>query len=114
MSLNTFISDIKFYDNTNFPYEFSRCGDFTLKEAETLTNCGYIMQQLEKKQMQPENEEHNHFLDVIEGKHNPLYNHEYVYLKYLNLIEQKKTVICNVQKVTKNETNFDDSLLDGV
>ena len=101
MSINNFFSNIKFYDEDNFPYQFSRSGDFTLDEANILTHCGYIMQKLEKKEMRPENEEHSHFIGVIEGKNKPLYSYEHVYLKYLRLIDQKKTTISNIKKVSR-------------
>jgi len=34
MSLNSFSSDKKFYDDQNFPYGFQRSGYFTVMEAD--------------------------------------------------------------------------------
>ncbi|MCW8928716.1 MAG: DUF413 domain-containing protein [Gammaproteobacteria bacterium] len=108
MSLNSFYSGIKFYDSKNFPYQFSRSGDFTFNEAELLSNCGFIMQQLHNKEIAPENEEQIHFLSVLEKKNKPLYSHEHVYLKYLQLIKKKKQLIPSVKKVNRSETSSDD------
>ncbi|MCW8929898.1 MAG: DUF413 domain-containing protein [Gammaproteobacteria bacterium] len=101
MSINNFSSGIKFCDNDNFTYQFSRSGDFSIDEANILTECGYVMKKLEKREMRPENEEQCHFVGVIEGLIKPLYRSEFVYLKYLDIIEKKKSVICSIIKVDK-------------
>lgn len=114
MSLNSFFSGVKFYDDDNFPYQFSRSGDFSLDEAELLTNCGFIMQQLHNRIMRPENEEQAHFVDVLESKTTPLYRHEQVYLKYLKLIEKKKTAISSVRKVKNTESSYTDYQIEDI
>lgn len=93
MSSNSFISGIQFHDEKYFPYGFSRSGDFNLEQAKTLTHCGFIMQQLAEGKISAENEEQEHFLLVINGTVEPLYLTELTYLKYLEIIQKKETVI---------------------
>lgn len=112
MLLNNFSSGIKFYDDANFPFGFSRSGDFTLQESELLTESGYLMQQLADKKIQPENEEQEHFVEVIEGKAHPLYKNEYLYLKYQNLINKKDIFLNPVKYVVVSETELDEEIED--
>ncbi len=91
MYANNFFSGIKFHNDEYFPYGFSCAGLFNAKEAETLSDCGYIMLQLAEGLMKPCNEEQEHFLLVVSGKIKPLYFIEHLYLKYLNYINKEKT-----------------------
>ncbi len=103
MSTVNFVSGIKYYDDKYFPYHFSKSGNFSLEESEILTNCGYIMSMLKSGEMKPESEEHEHFLSVINGKHKPLYRHEFIYLKYLNLIRKKQSPFIDIKKASNQE-----------
>ena len=58
--------------------------------------------------MKPENEEQEHFLQVIEGKTAPLYFVEETYLKYLKLIEKKHTPISSVIRVHSTDYSYED------
>jgi len=112
MMSNNFFSAIKFYDDVNYPRGFSRSGDFSIKEAELLENSGYIIKKLVNKEMSPENEEQEHFLQVIAGNAEPLYLTERVYLKYLNLLEKKKSFVPSVRRATQSTYIDDGSQLD--
>jgi uncharacterized protein len=110
MELNNFSSGYAFYDDANFPYGFARSGDFTIQEAENLTKYGYMMNQLANKKISPENEEQEHFVQVVEGKTQPLYNNEQLYLKYKKLTE-KKDVFLN-PFVTIDKQDEDEAALE--
>jgi uncharacterized protein YifE (UPF0438 family) len=110
MLLNNFSSGIKFYDDANFPFGFARSGDFTIMEAETLTNSGYVMNQLANKKISPENEEQEHFVAVIEGKTQPLYKNEHLYLKYKKLIEKKDIFLNPVKWVADDDIEIDSDM----
>lgn len=114
MEQNSFISPIKFYDDYHFPKGFSRSGDFTLNEAEMLTNCGTIIHQLINNEFLPESEEQKHFKSVILGTSEPLYQVEKVYLKYLNVIDKmaksaatSKYSKKNIQDNEKDSDNYE-------
>ncbi len=109
MSLNSFSSNKKFYDDKNFPYGFQRSGYFTFMEADALSNFGHIMNQLAENKMSPEGEEHEHFLQVLEGTTEPANLAEKTYLKYRKIIHHNNTFISTVVKVNdKNASNYDD------
>ena len=114
MSTVNFLSGIKYFDDKYFPYHFSKSGDFSLEEAEILTNCGYIMTMLKSGEMKPDSEEHEHFLSVVNGKNKPLYRHEVVFLKYLNIIRKKETPFINIKKASNQETAYSDYISDVV
>ena len=86
---SAFLSDKRFYDEKHFPNFFHRSGDFTIKEADILTITGYVMTQLHQGTMKPTRPEHKRFLAVIKGTRSPESLEEKVYLKYLQLIEEK-------------------------
>lgn len=106
MTDKNFSSNIKFFDDNNFPYGFSRSGDFTATEAQLLTDCGHIMMQLAQKQRLPENSDQEQFLQVIEGKAVPQTPIERIYEKYIKLVERKNNVVSFIKKAPS------DSLLD--
>jgi len=109
MERNSFVSNIKFYDDINFPYGLNRSGEFTNDEAELLKNCGYIIQKLVNKELAPENEEQEHFLSVVSGEIKPLYKIEKAFVKYLNAINKKNIHIRTTNKSVVNNSDNDGS-----
>jgi uncharacterized protein YifE (UPF0438 family) len=93
MSFDAFASNYKFYDDRNFPYGFQRSGDFTFQESENLTRYGYTMLQLAEEKIQPEGDDHEHFIKVLSGQTDPANDAEKVFIKYLILINKKNTYI---------------------
>ena len=65
--LNSFYAPKRFFDKVNFPYGFTRSGDFTKSQAQILETCGNTLQGLEQGQLQPENEEQKVFVEVCQG-----------------------------------------------
>lgn len=66
-SIKQFSAAKRFFDKVNFPYGFTRSGDFTKAQAEILESCGNTLQALEQGTMQPISEEHKNFIDVCNG-----------------------------------------------
>ena len=112
MELNNFSSGYNFYDDVNFPYGFARSGDFTIQEAENLTKYGYMMHQLANKKISPENEEQEHFVQVVDGKTQPLYNNEQLYLKYKKLTEKKDIFLNPFVTIDKQNEDEDKAALE--
>jgi len=116
-NMSAFLSDRRFFDAKNFPNLFHRSGDFTIKEADVLTATGYIMTLLCEGTMQPQCPEHDHFLDVVNGKQTATSLEEKTYLKYLQLIQEKEKyfppVKNNVSKVPYIEESYENSLVGG-
>jgi len=67
------------------------------------------MNQLAEKKLQPEDEEHVHFLQVLDDKTEPVTLLEKTYMKYRKIIDKKNTFISTVVEVNdKNASNNDD------
>lgn len=88
MIYDSFISKTKFSDVKNFPYGILNIRDFTQIETDVLTRCGYKMMQLFDGDIEPENEDQKRFIEVLRGQKKPLYHIEFVFLKYLSLIQK--------------------------
>ena len=93
MIYDSFFSDKKFYDLDNFPDGFEKVSDFTQMEAGVMSRCGHIMSKLYEGSLEPVNEDQQRFIDVIKGRKKPLYHIEYVFLKYLALVQQKEKIV---------------------
>ena len=102
MSLNSFSSKTKFYDDKNFPYGFQRSGYFTFIESECLTNCGHLMNQLAQKKVKPEGEEQKHFMQMLEGKVEAVHEAEKAYVKYQQIIAKKNAFVSSVVKINND------------
>jgi|GEM_PF-1551944 len=109
---SAFLSYRRFYDDKNFPKFFHRSGDFSIKEADVLTVTGYVMTQLKNGELQPQSPEHKHFLEVINGKKAAESIEEKIYVKYLQLIQEKQKIFPpvknNVSKVSYINMDDDD------
>lgn len=91
MSDNPFYSKSSFYDSVHFPHGFARSGHFTKKEADILTESGYIIKQLSLGNIQPESPEQQAMLLVAQGQKPVETVYERVWEKYMLLTQQKKT-----------------------
>lgn len=91
MSDNPFYSKSSFYDSINFPHGFARSGHFTKKEADLLTQSGYIIKQLVSGNIQPELPEHKAMLLVANGEKPVETIYERVWEKYMLLTQRKVT-----------------------
>ena len=91
MSDNPFYSKSSFYDSINFPHGFARSGHFTKKEAEILTESGYIIKQLAQGNIQAESPEQKAILLVIQGQKPVETTYERIWEKYMLLTQRKLT-----------------------
>jgi uncharacterized protein len=89
MTYESFSSQYTFLDSEHFPNGIQKRSDFTQIEVDVLSRCGHTMKQLYDGLMKPENEDQKRFLAVVQGQIKPLFHIEYVFLKYLSLIQQK-------------------------
>ena len=89
MIYDSFISDVRFTDTLNFPDGIQKNQYFTQMEADVLTRCGHKMMQLFEGTIEAENDDQVRFLAAVKGKIKPLYHLEYVFLKYLALVNQQ-------------------------
>ena len=63
----SFVSQKRFYDDTNFPKGFKRSGDFTNKEAELLELHGHAMKNLAEGKTLPCTSDEAQFVEVAKG-----------------------------------------------
>lgn len=88
---NPFYSKSSFYDSTHFPHGFARSGHFTKKEADLLTESGYIIKQLAEGNIQAESPEQKAMLEVIQGLKPVETTYERIWEKYMLLTQRKIT-----------------------
>ncbi|WKE65337.1 DUF413 domain-containing protein [Gallaecimonas kandeliae] len=95
--MNSFMSGKKFFDDLNFPRGFQRSGDFTITEANLLTDKGMGMHELASGQREPMTADEQRFISVCRGEQPASSNEEKVWLKYLNRITQRRHIytICD-------------------
>lgn len=91
MSDNPFYSKSSFYDAVHFPHGFARSGHFTKKEADLLTESGYIIKQLAQGNIQAESPEQKAMLEVIQGLKPIETTYERIWEKYMLLTQRKLT-----------------------
>lgn len=86
MSTSSFrVGTKRFIDREKFPHGFDRAGDFTVPEADLLTQYGDTMRALEAGELEPENSEEKHFIKVINNPKKANSKLERVWLKYIQL-----------------------------
>ena len=83
-----------FFDGKNFPYGFSRHGEFTTREADDLQRYGRTLQALANGERKAETNDERHFLRVCRGTARPRNSLERVWLKYQGLVS-RKTAVCS-------------------
>lgn len=91
MSDNPFFSKSSFYDSIHFPHGFARSGHFTKKEADLLTESGYIIKQLAAGTLLPQNDAQKSMLAVLENMKPAETTIEKVWMKYVQLSTRKPT-----------------------
>ncbi|TRY31806.1 DUF413 domain-containing protein [Aliiglaciecola sp. M165] len=79
-----------FNDAKNYPYGFSRSGDFSINESKALSQFGALLAALVDGQISAESAEDEHFLMVAYGKAEPETIAERAWLKYQKRINRPK------------------------
>jgi uncharacterized protein YifE (UPF0438 family) len=85
--IHGFIFDDPFYDDVNFPRGFKKSGDFTITEAELLTNIGKRLFMLEHELCKPENQVEEQFIKKCKFQLEGQTKIELLWLKYKNLTQ---------------------------
>lgn len=84
-----FISTREYFDDLNFPYGFRKSGDFIIPEANMLSAIGLRLSQLDRQQVEPENETEQQFLKVCQGLKEASTPAERLWLKYKSLVSHR-------------------------
>ncbi|AEE21657.1 DUF413 domain-containing protein [Paraglaciecola chathamensis] len=79
-----------FSDPKNYPYGFSRSGDFSISESKALSQYGCLITALLDGRIEPECEEDISFLAVAKGEKDPSTTAEKAWSKYDKRIHRPK------------------------
>lgn len=82
----------RFFDDKNYPRGFSRHGDYTIRESQTLEQYGQACLALESGERKPATPEEKRFVAVCKGKEVAESLLEKTWLKYRTLTTQHKRV----------------------
>lgn len=99
-----------FQDYRNYPYGFSRSGDFSIKESQLLEKNGTWLAALADGLLKPETEQEQHLLLVIGGECAPESLLEKVWMKYQSRINRPHVGALSAKTVASEED--DDEPLD--
>jgi len=80
-----------YYDRKNFPWGFSKSGDFTIAQAKILEIYGKQLLALEQKEISPKTREEKQFVAVCNGEKAASSSLEIVWEKYRTVIEQRSS-----------------------
>jgi uncharacterized protein YifE (UPF0438 family) len=103
-----------FSDAKNYPYGFSRSGDFSISESKALSEYGCLIAALVDGQIQPETNEDNNLLAAAFGKKEPEGAAEKAWVKYQKRINRPKlgSVYGNHRPVVIEDDSVDDDTID--
>ncbi|MEP1449262.1 MAG: DUF413 domain-containing protein [Paraglaciecola sp.] len=79
-----------FKDTKNYPYGFSRSGDFSISESKALSEYGCLIAALVDGQIEPETNDDNNLLAAAFGKKEPEGAAEKAWVKYQKRINRPK------------------------
>ena len=79
----------KFYDDLHFPRGFGKSGDFSIADADLLTDLGKRLLMLEKAQCEPKNNIEKRFVKVCKLQVEAQSKIELLWLKYKKLTQCK-------------------------
>ena len=101
-----------FSDPKNYPYGFSRSGDFSINESKALTQYGCLMAALVDGEIAPETPEDHEFLKAAYGHQEPETAMEKAWVRYQRRINRPKMgSIYGSSKVASNDDD-DESVSD--
>lgn len=81
----------QFIDRKNYPYGFSRSGDFSINESKALTQHGSLIAALVDGLLTPENQFEQDLLSAAHGQKTPTTSAEKAWVKYQTRINRPKT-----------------------
>lgn len=82
----------RFFDDKNYPRGFSRHGDYTIRESQTLEQFGQACLALETGERQPATAEEKQFVAVLKGERTAETALEKVWVKYRTLTSKTKRI----------------------
>jgi len=108
----------RFYDDSRFPYGFSRSGDFTIAEAEALERCGSLYQAVTEGRVSNPNDDDIRITQVITGEVEASSVEERAWFKYFKshrrmpiwLIDREKTVVSSLSQYVDEEADMDSDI----
>lgn len=102
-----------FSDPKNYPYGFSRSGDFSIAESKALNEYGCLIAALVDGQLEPQSEEDKSILAAAHGIIDPKDTMQRAWLKYQKRINRPKTgSIYGTKKVLNENIEDDDETSD--
>jgi uncharacterized protein YifE (UPF0438 family) len=101
-----------FSDPKNYPYGFSRSGDFSISESKALSEYGSLIAALVDQHIQPSDAQDKQFLASALGETDPQTPAERAWLRYQKRINRPKAgSIYGTRKASDNSSD-DDMLVD--
>ena len=99
-----------FSDTKNYPYGFSRSGDFSISESKALSQYGCLVD----GQIEPETNEDDNFLAAAFGNKEPEGAAEKAWVKYQKRINRPKlgSVYGNHRPVVSEDDSLDDGTIE--
>ena len=101
-----------YHDPKNYPYGFSRSGDFSISEAKALSQYGSLINALLSGTLQPENDDDASFIAVASGQKEPANVTEKAWVKYMARIGRPRTGSIYGKRTKIDESDDDDSSID--
>ena len=98
-----------YHDPKNYPYGFSRSGDFSINEAKALSSQGVLISALMDGSFPPENDEDQDLLSVIHGDKEPSTNAEKAWAKYMKRINRQRTGSIYGRRTQSTDDSDDDT-----
>lgn len=99
-----------FNDFRNYPYGFSRSGDFSIRESDALLHYGCLITALAAGELKPETEEDKALLAVATGQKEAETPVEKAWAKYMKRINRPKVgSMYGRSKVVDDDSDFDAS-----
>lgn len=99
----------RFFDDKNYPRGFSRHGDYTIRESQTLEQFGQACLALENGERKPATAEEKQFVAVMKGEREAETTLEKVWLKYRALTSKTKRIYTLSGDVSGDLGAVDDS-----
>lgn len=100
-----------FSDPKNYPYGFSRSGDFSIAESKALSAYGCYFAALVDGELKPANDEDIVFLDVVHGDKEPQDTAQRAWIKYQKRINRPKAASIYGSKPSQNNSQEQDDEL---
>lgn len=103
-----------FSDPKNYPYGFSRSGDFSINESKLLGQYGCLLAALVDGEFPPETGDDHQFLKAAYGEAEPSTPMEKAWVKYQNRINRPKmgNIYGNTHASSGNDVDEDDVIDD--